>query len=435
MAPGRSIPPQGKGTKNSKTSATDKVGKSTDSAKTQDQKKKQVVGRKQIQKLELVRDTSRIELEKARQTLDQAFNAYENGAHPEHKDEYERLAKAFNQDSKKLEDYESELNQLKEEQTVLDAMDEDTDPTTNSVHPLFITDPAPPGTGFGASAPLNNSLSEGPPASPPSIGLIDEEGVSKPLTTDEDPEDAGLFTPDQNNVASGRIDDGKVVAWRRQGYSKQVIILYGRENSPKYEHSTKSKAGIPFDEKTTKKFGPDYRFGDEKRDRKLVRQWDEFKGILGVAYNGPLKALKPKEKGEERKYPRIHVRVKWSIDGEIHRVWEVPSSIKHIWPNSAQCEEYIYNAACDHNEKYQAWKSGQREGKDASPSPGPGIKIEENGRNGITPHKGLRSYEERMLQYRQEWAAKKKLDPEKLSMMQMVMFSKDWENFENEEEL
>ncbi|KAH6664014.1 hypothetical protein B0J14DRAFT_569966 [Halenospora varia] len=298
----------------------------------------------------------------------------------------------------------------------------------NPIPNLFPSPPPNPIPNPLATPPFAN-----PPAGPPVINLVDEEGAPQAPATDEDPDDddAGLFTPEQNKVVTGRSDDGAVVAWRQQGYSKQVVVRYGPKNSPRYERSTKAKAGIPFDEKTTPQTGPDHRFGDEKIGRKFVRQWNDFKGVLGVAYNCPLKDLMPRKVSGKKTYPRLEIWVKWTIDGKIHRVWEVPSSIKHIWPNPTQCEEYLYNVACDHDKKHRAWQSGQREGREASPSPGPEmdrlmptgpqvtIKPEVHESSGIPPTKTER---ERMFEYKNMWCELKAIDSENLTTQQEFMF-------------
>ncbi|KAH6662698.1 hypothetical protein B0J14DRAFT_662548 [Halenospora varia] len=229
--------------------------------------------------------------------------------------------------------------------------------------PNFLASPSP--------NPIPNTFTS-PPADPPVIKVVDEEGAPQVLAADEIPDDdAGLFTPEDNKVVTGRSDNGVVIAWRQQGYSKQVIIRYGPKNSPKYEFSTKAKAGIPFDEIMTPQKGPEHRFGDKKINRKFVRQWNEFKGVLGLAYNCQLEDLKPRKLSGEKKYPKVEIFVKWTILGKVHRVWEVPLSIKHMWPSPNQCKEYIYNTACDHNTKHQAWQSGKRAGREASPTLGP----------------------------------------------------------------
>jgi hypothetical protein len=312
-----------------------------------------------------------------------------------------------------------------------------------------ISEPSQPNVQSSSNKPIDLTQTGGTQTSP-GITVTKPEGTQQ-SGSDEDPEDAGLFTPEQNKVVTGRSDDGEIVAWKKQGYSKQVIIRYGPKNSPKYERSTKFKAGIPFDENTTQQFGPDHRFGDEKIGKKYARQWGDFKGFFAVVYNCPLQELSPRVTGEKRKYPRIELGTKWSINGVFHRVFEVPSSVKHIWPNPFDCEEYIYNTAVDHDMKYQLWLKGQREGRDASPTPSPqmnrlmpkgpqvtgkGIKTEKDESNGIPPPK-VDNEEERMLQFRRQWAGmqKPKLDPENLSMKQQMKFLNAWNELNDEEEL
>jgi hypothetical protein len=74
---------------------------------------------------------------------------------------------------------------------------------------------------FHSAEPLTDA-----PAGPPVINLIDEEGKegSPVPTTKEDSEDAGLFTFSNFKKALGIEDDGEVAVWRKQGYSKRIII-------------------------------------------------------------------------------------------------------------------------------------------------------------------------------------------------------------------
>lgn len=148
------------------------------------------------------------------------------------------------------------------------------------------------GVGSEAGASNNEDI--------PRIDLIGPDG-------NEEPEDAGLFTPAQGREAAGLSDDGEIVAWRTQGFSKPVIIAYGPPNSRRYENSTAYKSGINFDERSTPKYGPDFRKGDEKRDKRYVRSYSEFKGILGEAYKGDVELLKPKGNDEIRK--NFHVLI------------------------------------------------------------------------------------------------------------------------------
>lgn len=179
--------------------------------------------------------------------------------------------------------------------------------------------------------------------------------------------------------------------------------------------------------------GPDYRFGDEKRAKKFVRQWNDFKGVLGVAYNCTLHELKPRNVTGEKKYPRVDIYVKWLIDGQVHRVWEVFSSISHIWPNRNQCEEYIYNTAQKHSIDHGLWKNNEREGRDATPTPSPGM-------NGLMPQGppefkvegdvNQNSEDKMKLYLRRMWAVQQGLDPDKLTMKQELEFMMEYDNLD-----
>jgi hypothetical protein len=371
--------------------------------------------------------------------LEQLSLSYDNGKHPEHKDEYEKLKKQVEDSIVTLRSNEAAVNALEEKERELQGISEPTQPNAPSGQP----------SQSSSNTPIDLTQAGGTQTSP---GItVTKPGGTQESGSNEDPEDAGLITPEQYKIATGRTDDGEIVAWKKQGYSKQVIILNGPRNSPRYTLSTARLAGIGFDEDQTPQFGPDHRFGDQKSGRNYVRRYAEFKGVIGVAYSCSLEKLMPRKDGDKRKYPRVEVRVKWNINGAIHRVWEVPSSFKHIFPSPSQCEEWIYITAVDHDTKYQLWLKGQREGRDASPTPAPGIgrlmpkapqvtgkgiKTENDESSGITSPK-VDTEEERMLQFRRQWAGmqKPKLDPENLSMRQQLTFLTAWNELHEEEEL
>ncbi|KAH6675987.1 hypothetical protein B0J14DRAFT_561677 [Halenospora varia] len=138
----------------------------------------------------------------------------------------------------------------------------------------------------------------------------------------------GTTTVGSNASGSGTSGPGGEISLTASGHSATSATSNDKPEAPTtsslYERSTKAKAGIPFDEKTTPQTGPDHRFGDEKIGRKFVRQWNDFKGVLGVAYNCPLKDLMPRKVSGKKTYPRLEIWVKWTIDGKIHRVWRSP---------------------------------------------------------------------------------------------------------------
>lgn len=236
MAPSTSAKsPNGKNSKpsSSKTTSKDKVGKVNSSkiSKTAEQQKKEV--KENIRKLQLILDNLRTDPEAYKETLDELTKAYGNGAHPEHKDEYERKTKELNDMERTLQDYEADLNELMAEQKGLEDMGGvektggsmiDTSGPSNlgsdppGLHGSLFVNP----NAAGSSDPISNEFANLIlyPTDPPVINITDEGSPN----TDADDEDAGWFTPEQNKVVTGRSDDGIVVAWRKHGSSKQVII-------------------------------------------------------------------------------------------------------------------------------------------------------------------------------------------------------------------
>lgn len=349
-----------------------------------------------------------------------------NGETPELKDEYERLKSEVDGSGDTLMEYEAEANRLIKEEKQIEEMDVDPEKDDGS---LFVPG-NPDGSKSGSGQPGGFFGSKDPPL----VDLTDEKGSKGKPAVDGDPDDAGLFTPDQAREAMGIDADGKVVVWRQQGYSKPVIVAYGPPNARKYERSTAYQSGIEFDGDETPQFGPDHRVGDEKNGKKFVRRWNEFKGIQGEAYEGDVDELRPKEKGEKRPFPKTELLVKWEIGGQIKRTWEVRSSIKHLWANPSKCDEYIYHAALHHAKQYQDWLSGQRAATSKSPSPGPsanlmpkgsqdkgkGIKKEGDDGNSGTASKSP------MIQYREEWCELEEIDPATMTPEDKANFLLSW---------
>ena len=382
--------------------------------------------------------------------LEQLAKSHKDGKASENTEEYDQLktkADSLVQTLRQVEE-EAQLAKKAEDQEMKDADSNEEELFVDPGNP--ITDislksessfdgvniesiPAAPQTGSGLPA---HSFGE-----PPVVDLTDTSGNPQPLAIDEDPEDAGLFTPANAREATGRTDDGDIVAWTERGYSTPVIISFGPPNARKYERSTAYRSGIPFDKGKTDQFGPDHRHGDEKQGRKFVRRWDDFKGIQGEAYNCKLAELKPKEKGEKRAYPLTELLVKWEIDGKVKRTWETRSSIKHLWPNPTLCDEYIYVSAEHHHKQHQDWLNGERKATSKSPSPGPDmqrlrphgtpppepeIKNEHENANGGSPPKGNKSPMAAMREYREEWCALEDIDPTEMSPEDKANFLLTW---------
>lgn len=77
---------------------------------------------------------------------------------------------------------------------------------------------------------------------------------------------------------------------------------------------------------------PCHRLGDAKVGKKFVRRMHEFKGIQGVAFDGLIEGVMPKQYGERgRKY---ELWAKWERNRwRDRKEGEVRASIKHLWPN------------------------------------------------------------------------------------------------------
>ena len=355
--------------------------------------------------------------------LKDELSAFADGDDPKKKEEYERMKSVFEASGRTLAQVEEELQRVKKEEEDVDMEGTELEGDDD---PLFVPS-GPPGQSFGS------------PSNQPDVDLTDANGHTSQATVDDDPEDAGLlFTPAQAREASGQTDEGEVKAWKEQGYSTPVIIVFGPPNAPKYERSTAYRAGITFDKEKIPKFGPDHRYGDELQGRKFVRKWAEFKGILGEAYEGSVENLKPKQKGEKRHYPLTELLVKWEINGEVFRAWETRSSIKHLWPNPSICDNYIYLTAKHHAQIHQDWLDGNRKATSKSPSPGPDaerlmplgtpartIKRENGSSNSAALNKD-QSPMTAMLEYREQWCALEDINPAKMTPEDKANFLLTW---------
>ena len=354
--------------------------------------------------------------------LKDELSAFADGDDPKKKEEYERMKSVFEASGRTLAQVEEELQQAKkeEEDVLMEGLEMEGDDDS-----LFVP-PGLPGQSFGSQS------------NQPVVDLTDANGHTSQEAIVDDPEDATLFTPAQAREASGETDDGEVKAWKEQGYSTPVIIASGPPNAPKYLRSTAYRAGITFDKEKTPKFGPDHRYGDELQGRKFVRKWAEFQGILGEAYEGSVENLKPRQKGEKRHYPLTELLVKWEINGEVFRVWETRSSIKHLWPNPVQCDNYIYLTAKHHAKIHQDWLDGNRKATSKSPSPGPDTEglmprgtpavtiKKENGSSDPATFNKDQPPMTAMLEYREQWCALEDINPAKMTPEDKANFLLTW---------
>jgi hypothetical protein len=91
------------------------VSKADSSQKPSKEKKKREV-QENIRKATTVLDAFKIHIEEQKQKLDQVAKSYNDGEHPEHKEEYERLVKEVEESNAKLKAYEDDVRKLKEEE-------------------------------------------------------------------------------------------------------------------------------------------------------------------------------------------------------------------------------------------------------------------------------------------------------------------------------
>ncbi|KAH8772308.1 hypothetical protein BGZ57DRAFT_954121 [Hyaloscypha finlandica] len=395
---------------------------------TKDQRKHEVQGK--IQKTTSKIQTQRKDVETKKQNLERFSKSGIDGVAPEHKDEYKNVEEEFRNLDRTLKEYETELEGLEREEQAIDAMDVD---ENDGGQGLFVQ-------------PGGQSSSSTKPNGTPQVNLTEPNGKSKPVIigghSDDDEEEEG-FTPAQAREASGQSHGGKIVAWRQQDRSKPVIVMYGPQNAAKYERSTAAREDNDFDEDETAQFGPDNRLGDVKVNKKFVRRKRELMSILGLAYNCDLDDLQPREKGEKRRLPPLEIWVKWKIDGEIKKVWEIRSSIRHLFSNVKKADTYIYDAAKWHAKRHQEWLDGQREAKDKSPTPDPNSRLsstpEPTGTKPIKtesddnsqPQPGPPPPESPMLKYKKQWCELKGIDPKVMDEDPEVegRFLKAWNAF------
>ncbi|KFY62930.1 hypothetical protein V497_02149, partial [Pseudogymnoascus sp. VKM F-4516 (FW-969)] len=313
-----------------------------------------------IQKAKKVADAAAKEasnLNSLREKVKELQKKYDDGKHPEFKDEYQKASKDLTASTAKVNEMQIVLKKVQKE---ADTEMGDADAEEGVQKSLFVDDhSSETGETFLESVEKHTSL-----LGPDNTNVTGQNGNKRAETPGPDrgtpdfgkwtPEeedkyniDSG-FTPVQARKTAGLETDGKIVAWAKHNNSKPVIVAYGPRNSRKYKRSTAYRESDFLDESNTKKFGPGHRFGDEKgEDMKLIRKPHEFISILGVAFNCPVEELKPKapkKKGEDTvRSPRVDIWVRWEINGEVKDSWEVRSSIKHLFRSF--CDLYIYEAA------------------------------------------------------------------------------------------
>ncbi|OBT59307.1 hypothetical protein VE04_00385 [Pseudogymnoascus sp. 24MN13] len=378
-----------------------------------------------------------------RDKLKDLHRRYDNGKRPELKSEYQKATEDFTSSKKKLEELQAVV---KKAQSEADTEMGDADAEEEVQKSLFVEDQSSKtGENVLESVEEHTSL-----LSPDNTNVTSQNGNIRSKTPDPDrgadfgrwtpadEDENNLFTPGHAREAAGLETDGKIVAWATRGNSKPVIVAYGPQNARKYMRSTAYRES-DFIDKDTKQFGPKHRFGDNKETG--IREPHEFKGIIGVAYNCPVEELAPKApraKGDppNPRKPGVDIWVKWEINGEVKRCWEVRSSIKHLFRSF--CDLYIYQAAVHYEQQYNAWKDGERPAEDRSPTPAvtrlqsasPGLGANIKKENQTVPAPAIQITNTALSpikQYREEWCDLQDVDPKKMTAEDGLNFKLAWD--------
>ncbi|KFY28050.1 hypothetical protein V491_00656 [Pseudogymnoascus sp. VKM F-3775] len=301
---------------------------------------------------------------------------------------------------------------------------------------LFVPQNTQPGANMANPNDTRRSESANP-------GTPDSERWS-PAEEDEYHIQNGGYSPAAAREAAGIETDGEIVAWSelRNSNSTPVIVAYGPRNSRKYKRSTAYREASILDKTKAKQFGLRKRYGDAKDDNgNLICKPEEFKAILGVAFNCPVEELKPKpprKKGDppRERSPRVEIWVRWEVNGKIETTWEVRSSIKHLFRSF--CDQYIYESALHFEAQHNLYLQGQRTAEDRSPTPfpqaAPVIKDEGQAVNLTAPaiqitkpvNAAASTDLSPIKQYRAEWCDLKDIDPKKMTPEDDANFKMAW---------
>ncbi|KAL5349613.1 hypothetical protein ACLOAV_005908 [Pseudogymnoascus australis] len=416
-----------------------------------------------IQKAKKVADAAAKEasnLNSLREKVKELQKKYDDGKHPEFKDEYQKASKDLAASTAKVNEIQIVLkNAQKEADTEMGDADAEEDVQKS----LFVGDHSsetgekvlesvekhtrllgPDDTNVAGQDRKKRAETPGPDRGTPDFGRWTPEEEDQYYILH------GGYTPAQAREAAGIETDGKIVAWASHQNSKPVIVAYGPRNSRIYKRSTAYREADILDEIKIQKFGPGNRYGDKKVDGKLVRKPHEFRDILGVAFNCPVEELipkPPKKKGVDAapsaRSPRVDIWVKWEINGEIKTSWEVRSSMKHILRSF--CDLYIYRAALHYEAQYNLYKSGERTAEDRSPTPFPqpeptNAQIKQEGKavNPAPPafqitkpvNTAVSTALSPIKLYREEWCDLQDIDPKKMTAEDGVNFKLAWDMYQ-----
>ncbi|KAL9082814.1 MAG: hypothetical protein Q9165_008773 [Trypethelium subeluteriae] len=170
------------------------------------------------------------------------------------------------------------------------------------------------------------------------------------------------------------------------GVAKQYVNRYGPKNAARYridDFSDSAEYNDPMDKKISVQTN---RLGDvlDESTGKFKYTKRHIRGLYGVAWKGmediddaaeDLRLLDPKEIAEKKadgsikKTPVVYVLVAWEKEGSKVYTWETRTALRVRWGTKA-ADKYIYQAACEQEERYIEYKTGKRQGLSRSPSVG-----------------------------------------------------------------
>ncbi|KAK3934001.1 hypothetical protein QBC46DRAFT_348082 [Diplogelasinospora grovesii] len=88
--------------------------------------------------------------------------------------------------------------------------------------------------------------------------------------------------------------------------------------------------------------------------------------------NWPLKKAKDDGRPLSRYAPgSVRIKVRIEVKGVMIKTWETRKSVRRIWGDKDSADEAILLAATYCEKRYKEWSEGQRQAKDASPTPDP----------------------------------------------------------------
>ena len=203
-------------------------------------------------------------------------------------------------------------------------------------------------------------------------------GVKKePISQEYDDTNGDDWIPLSQRGKDRHVDneDAKVIGWL-DGYHRSYLIQYGPRNSAKYKIVPAKQFATDYvaayDEEIT---CPDNRFGEQKIRKKFVYGTEHVVDIYGVAWRygrhvqDPVEMLNPDNEDRPAQYPHTYLLIQWEKDNQREKRWETRTTLRQRWGHT-EADYEIYNAACQAQKRYEAFRDNRRAPFDRSPTPG-----------------------------------------------------------------